>query len=135
MQTADDILSDHFIAVTPEISVGKAIEQMIEEQTTTLLVVTPDNQLVGTLKDGTTLRAAMDAHLRHDPVSLHTTRHIASVSSEAPVDFVLEHFVLHDLHFIPVVGADKRVVGVIARADLLQAVFGATNAVLGPNSL
>lgn len=131
MLTAEQILSDQYISVTPETTVGKAIEQMIEDKTSILLVVSAANQLVGTLEDGVALRAAIDAHLRQDPVSLHTSRQFASVSKVAPLDVVLDQFVLHDLHFLPVVDRNGFVAGVISRADLLHAVFGSATALMG----
>jgi len=131
MLTAESILSDDFVSVTPETSVGKAIERMIEEATSTLLVLSADRQLIGMLNEGITLRAAIDAHLRQDPVSLHMRRQFASVSSHAPLDIVLDQFVLHGLHFLPVINDLGLVEGVISRADLLRTVFGQSQSVLG----
>ena len=130
MLTAEQVLSDLFVSVRPETSVGKSIEQMIEQETSILLVITADFQLVGTVEELVLLRAAIDSHLRQDPVSLHMTRRFASVSGHAPLDVVLDQFVLHDLQFLPVVDSDGCVAGVISRADLLRVVFG--NAPLAP---
>ncbi|MCP4082573.1 MAG: CBS domain-containing protein [Planctomycetaceae bacterium] len=124
MLTADQILSEQYVSVNPGTSVGKAIERMVEENTSIILVASDDYQLIGTLTESVLLRATMDSHLRQDPVSLHMTRRFSSVSRHAPLDVVLDQFVLHDLQFLPVLGSDGYVAGVISRVDLLRTVFG-----------
>ncbi len=123
MLTAQQILSDDFVSVRPETTIGKSIELMIEENTSHLLVLSDQGQLVGTLEDGVALRAAIDSHLRQDPVSLHMTRRFASVALQAPLDVVLDQFVLHNPRFLPVADSSGQVAGVISRADLLRATF------------
>ena len=124
MLTADQILSEQYVSVNPGTSVGKAIERMVEENTSIILVASDDYQLIGTLTESVLLQATMDSHLRQDPVSLHMTRRFSSVSRHAPLDVVLDQFVLHDLQFLPVLGSDGYVAGVISRVDLLRTVFG-----------
>jgi predicted transcriptional regulator len=132
MLTAEQIVSDHYVAVRPETSIGKAIELMIEERTCILLVLSHAGQLIGTLEDSVALRAAIDTHLRQDPVSLHMSRRFASVSGKAPVDVALDQFVLHDLQFLPVVDAMGGLAGVIQRADILRAAFQEQPLAAGP---
>ena len=123
MKTAFDLLSDLYVSVSPDTSIGKAVGHSIENDANVLLVISADKQLVGTLEDGIALRSALDSHLRQDPVSLHISRRCASVSSAAPLDVVLDQFVLHNLHFLPVVDVNGFVEGVILRQDLLSAVY------------
>jgi len=111
MLTADQILSEQYVSVNPGTSVGKAIERMVEENTSIILVASDDYQLIGTLTESVLLRATMDSHLRQDPVSLHMTRRFSSVSRHAPLDVVLDQF-------------DGCGAGVISRVDLLRTVFG-----------
>ena len=51
MLTAEQIVTDLYVSVPPETSIGKSIEQMIEEDTSILLVISADFQLVGTVAD------------------------------------------------------------------------------------
>lgn len=124
MLTADQILSEPYVAVKPETSVGKAIEKMVAEKASVVLVLSEDFQLIGTLAESVLLRATIDAHLRQDPVSLHMNRRFSTVSKHAPIDVVLDQFVLHDLRYLPVIAVDGYVSGVISRDDLLRALFG-----------
>ena len=116
-------MCDHFVAVQPETTIGKAIERLIEENAAILLVLDRDSQLVGTVPDSVMLRATIDAQLRNDPVSLHMNRRFVSVPDRAPIDIVLDQFVLHDLRSIPLLD-QKRLAGVISRGELLRAAFG-----------
>lgn len=124
MLTADQILAEPYVAVKPETSVGKAIEKMVAEKASAVLVLSEDFELIGTLAESVLLRATIDAHLRQDPVSLHMNRRFSTVSQHAPLDVVLDQFVLHGLRNLPVIGLDGYVLGIISRDDLLRAVFG-----------
>lgn len=124
MQNARQIATDQFVSVRPETTIGQAINQLLEENTLSLVVLSADDQLIGTLSESICLRAAIDSHLRMDPVSIHMSRQFASVSELAPIDVVLDQFVLHDLQFLPVIDASGTVSGVITRQDLLRVVFG-----------
>ncbi len=123
MITAEHIMTDHFIQVRPEVSVGRAIEQLLDERARMVAIVDSDGRIQGTLPNTVFLRAALDAHLRQDPISLHMMRQFATVSPEAPVDLVLDQFVLHDLELLPVV-IGGQIAGVIERADVLRGVMG-----------
>ncbi|MGI9517057.1 MAG: CBS domain-containing protein [Pirellulaceae bacterium] len=120
-------MCQNYVAVRPETPIGRAVEQLVEENASVLLVLDADLQLVGTVADSVLLRSAIDSQLRNDPISLHVTRRFAAIPTRAPLDIVLDQFVLHDLPSIPVVD-QKRVVGVICREDLLRAAFGLANA-------
>jgi predicted transcriptional regulator len=124
MITAEHIMNPQFVAVRSHVTVGKAIVQMLDEGATLVAVVDENGRITGTLPDSVILRAAVDAHLRHDPISLHIQRQFATISPLAPLDLVLEQFVLHDLQAVPVVDSG-RMVGVIHRVDLLRGVMGA----------
>lgn len=123
MIRAEHIMTDHFIQVRPEVSVGRAIEQLLDERARMVAIVDTDDRIQGTLPHSVILRAAMDSHLRQDPISLHMIRQFATVSPEAPVDLVLDQFVLHDLELLPVVSGG-RITGVIERVDVLRGVMG-----------
>lgn len=66
MLTADQILAEPYVAVKPETSVGKAIEKMVAEKASAVLVLSEDFELIGTLAESVLLRATIDAHLRQD---------------------------------------------------------------------
>ncbi len=123
MIRAEHIMTDHFIRVGPEVSVGRAIEQMLDEQASMIAIVDSRDRLQGTLPDSVILRAVMDSHLRQDPISLHMLRQFASVDPQAPVDLVLDQFVLHHPGILPVT-SNGCIMGVIERMDLLRGVLG-----------
>ncbi len=125
MLLAEQIMTGHFVPVGIEISVGGAVRRMLDERASLVAVVNPGERLQGILPDAVLLRAAIDIQLAQDPVSLHMLRQFATVQRKAPVDLVLDQFVLHDLQILPVLD-NTRIVGVIDRHDVLRGVLGAT---------
>lgn len=123
MICASHIMTSRFVQVPPEEAVGRAIEQMLDQAAVMVVVVGADGRIQGQLPEAVMLRAAMDSHLRQDPISLHMVRQFAAVDLRAPVDLVLDQFVLHNLHGLVVV-ENGIIRGAIERSDLLRGVMG-----------
>ncbi len=123
MLTAEDVMNDQWIAVRPENSIAKAVDQLLDERAELVLVTDFNERLVGVMPSAILLRAALDAHLRQDPVSLHMSRQCLTVDVWAPLETVIDQFMLHGLHYLPVV-KHRQPVGVIGRLDLLRAAYG-----------
>ena len=122
MINAEQMMSHQLTTVTPDTSVGKAVELYLKQKSDVLLVVTAENRLVGLIPDSVMLRSAIDSHLRQDPVSLHVSREFLCVQPAAPLDTIVDQFVLHRLNYLPVQEND-RIIGVINRQDVLHLAF------------
>jgi CBS domain-containing protein len=48
---------------------------------------------------------------------------VISIAPDAPIKWVLETFLAHPIHHLPVVDADRRVVGILSSADVLKLQF------------
>lgn len=121
MVTAQQIMSRNFVLVQPNTNIAEAVTQMLEQNASLIFAVDACERVIGVLPDSIILRAAVDRHLRQDPVSLHVVRQFASLSIDAPIDAVIDTFVLHDRMTMPVVHG-QRVQGIIGRLDLLHQV-------------
>ncbi len=117
-----EIMSDQIASVSPECSVQNAVIRMLDENVNSLMVVTPEGRLVGTISESELLPAIYDSHMRQTPVSLHMNRDFSHVSAEMPIEEAANHFVLHRTRVLPVLDCGK-LVGVVGRRDLMKAIF------------
>jgi CBS domain-containing protein len=111
------------VRVSPQTTIGKAIDELVKADVGLLLVVDANGQLIGTLGEATMLAAALDSQLRHDPVSLHMTRRFVGIDPSAPLETVLDQMILHNVSTVPVVDRG-RPLGTVTSRDVLRNVFG-----------
>ncbi|MHB0887135.1 CBS domain-containing protein [Acidithiobacillus sp.] len=146
MKNASDIMTTAFVAVQADDPVEKVGSVLLESGHHSLPVVDNDGRLVGMIGE----RDLIDAHRRvHLPtlvtildaliplggmreyeeelrkVTAVTARQLAStqVVTAAPdedADAVAEKLLRKDIHAVPVVDGEKRVVGIITRSDVLR---------------
>jgi CBS domain-containing protein len=124
-------MNRRFATVTAEMSMARAIERLVELDTGVLLVVGSDHRLVGVLTEATVLAAVLDSHLGQAPVSLHMTRNFVRVEPQAPLETVLDQFILHRVSSIPVV-ENQTAIGVIGRRDVLRSLHHLRNPIPQP---
>ncbi|MHB1202126.1 MAG: CBS domain-containing protein [Acidithiobacillus sp.] len=146
MKNASDIMTTAFVAVQADDPVEKVGSVLLESGHHSLPVVDNDGRLVGMIGE----RDLIDAHRRvHLPtlvtildaliplggmreyeeelrkVTAVSARQLAStqVVTAAPdedADAVAEKLLRKDIHAVPVVDGEKRVVGIITRSDVLR---------------
>ncbi|MHB1530573.1 CBS domain-containing protein [Acidithiobacillus sp.] len=146
MKNASDIMTTAFVAVQADDPVEKVGSVLLESGHHSLPVVDNDGHLVGMIGE----RDLIDAHRRvHLPtlvtildaliplggmreyeeelrkVTAVSARQLAStqVVTAAPdedADAVAEKLLRKDIHAVPVVDGEKRVVGIITRSDVLR---------------
>ena len=119
-----DVMMQKLVTVGPEWSVSKAIEIMLDEDVSSLLIVDRNERLVGLVTESALLVAALDPPLRSDPISLHMERKFVSIGPDDPVGQVVEKFLLHRVRHFPVVKKHK-LVGIVTRRELMRALLGA----------
>jgi CBS domain-containing protein len=138
-----DVMTAPVISVTPSASVGEAAALMLAHRISGLPVIASDGTLVGMLTEGDFLRRAelgtetkrprwleflvspgkvadeyVISHGRKVEEVMSTD--VATIRRDAPLDEVVETMVRRDIKRLPVVEGG-RVVGIIARSDLLRA--------------
>ncbi len=140
---AQDIMTTNVVTVTPQTTVREAAKLMIEQRISGLPVVDRAERLVGMVTDGDLYRRAelgtdrkrrnwleildFDAGLAQSYVASHAhtvgdvmTTRVFAVTPQTPVRQIADLFERERIRRVPVV-TDGRVVGIVSRANLVQA--------------
>jgi CBS domain-containing protein len=120
MLTAGAIMTPNLVTVRPDESIEAAIELMLREQVSGLPVLDDDDRLVGVITEFALLAIAYDRRVKNHTVSQHMTRDLITVDVDDPVSRVADLCIVHRVRRVPVI-KDGRMVGVIARRDVLRA--------------
>jgi CBS domain-containing protein len=122
MITARDIMTEKVITVRPSCTIQEAIELILAEHISGLPVVDDRDRLVGIVTEFALLAVAYEPQVLQDEVAQHMTVDLLTVDANDPVRKVADLCVLHRVRRVPVM--DKgRLVGLIARCDVLRAVY------------
>ena len=128
MLTAGAIMTTDLVTVQPEASIEEAIELLLGQQISGLPVTNDDGRLVGVITEFALLAVAYDRRVKNHTVSQHMTREVITVDIDDPVSRVADLCIVHRVRRVPVM-KDGRLVGVIARRDVLRALVESARAV------
>lgn len=120
MLTAKDLMKPDVIAISPETTVARAIDILIEHGLSGLPVVTSDKQVLGIITEFALLSIVYDPNVATDPVRQHMTKEVISVTVDERANKVADVFILHRIRRV-LVQKDGKLVGLISRRDLLKA--------------
>jgi CBS domain-containing protein len=120
MLTAGAIMTPNLVTVRPDASIEEAIDLMLREQISGLPVLDDDGRLVGVITEFALLAIAYDRRVKNHTVSQHMTRELITVDVDDPMSRVADLCIVHRVRRVPVI-KDGRMVGVIARRDVLRA--------------
>jgi len=120
MLTAKDLMRPEVVTISPETTVGKAIDILIEHGVSGLPVVDSDNRVSGIITEFALLSTVYDPSVRTDPVSQYMTKEVISVSSDERASRVADLFILHRIRRV-IVEEHGKLAGLISRRDLLKA--------------
>jgi CBS domain-containing protein len=120
MLTAGAIMTPTLVTVRPDASIEEAIDLLLREQISGLPVVDDDDRLVGVITEFALLAIAYDRRVKNHTVSQHMTRDLITANVDDPVSRVADLCIVHRVRRVLVV-KDGRMVGVIARRDVLRA--------------
>jgi CBS domain-containing protein len=124
MLTARDIMTERLVTIQPACSVQSAIELLIQEQISGLPVIDGSGQLVGIVTEFALLATAYDDSITEESVEKHMTTEVLTVNVDDPVRKIADLFIVHRVRRVPVMDGG-RIVGLISRRDVLQAVYEA----------
>ncbi len=140
---ASDIMSEHVITVNQDASVGEVAHIMLREKISGYPVVDGDGQIVGivTMTDMYKLLDRMVADSRampegttignlphqievakENPINAIMIRDIKTITPETSLTDIIDDVVDRRIHTFPVV-RDQKLVGIIGRHDVINAVF------------
>lgn len=158
---ASDFMTRDVVTIAADATVADAVKSMLEHRVSGLPVVSSAGRLVGVVTEGDLIRRAelgtekkrirwlhflidrdvlaKDFTREHGrKVSEVMTRFVESVSEETPLDEIVAIMEKNQIKRLPVV-RDHRIVGIISRADLLQAlqtrISGADTAVYSDRAI
>jgi CBS domain-containing protein len=138
---ATDVMTSEVVTVRPDTSVGALARLLIDHQISAVPVIDDQGSLVGIVSEGDLLgrppkrsprgwwlrlfndeavcleELATARHLKAQDVM---ARHVVSVSDQAPIDLVASLMHRRRLKRVPVL-RDGKLVGIVSRADLLDA--------------
>jgi predicted transcriptional regulator len=129
MLTAGEIMTTNLVTVRPEASIEEAIEILLSQTISGLPVTDEDGRLVGVITEFALLAVAYDKRVKNHTVSQHMTREVISVDINDTVSRIADLCIVHRVRRVPVM-QDDRLVGVIARRDVLRALVESSAACL-----
>lgn len=120
MLTARAIMNTDLVTIRPEASIEAAIEMLLLQQISGLPVTDEDGRLIGVITEFALLAIAYDRRVKNHTVSQHMTREVITVDADDPISRVADLCIVHRVRRLPVM-RDGRLVGIIARRDVLRA--------------
>jgi CBS domain-containing protein len=130
MLTAGAIMTDDLLTIGPDASIEEAIEVLLSRQISGLPVVNANGQLVGVITEFALLAVSYDRRVRNHSVSQHMTRDVITVEIDDPIKRVADLCIVHRVRRVPVL-KNGRLVGIIARRDVLRALVESSVEVCG----
>ena len=129
MLTANDIMTDDLTTIRPEAPIEDAIDLLLNRQISGLPVTDDDGHLVGVITEFALLAMVYDQQVKNHTVEQHMTRELITVNYDDPISRVADLCIVHRVRRLPVM-KHGRLVGIIARRDVLKALRGCPSACL-----
>jgi CBS domain-containing protein len=120
MLTAGAIMTTDLVTVRPDASIEEAIEILLNQSISGLPVTDEDGRLVGVITEFALLAITYDKRVKNHTVSQHMTREVITVDVNDPISRIADLCIVHRVRRVPVM-QDGRLIGVIARRDVLRA--------------
>lgn len=119
--TAKDCMIKKFVAVTPDMDVFEAIDELVTKKVSGVPVINDEGKLEGVLTAKDCIRVLSNSHLHNQ--TGRTVAHFMSdikMSLEPDMDIftIATKFLSTNINTLPVIEGD-RLVGIIARQDML----------------
>lgn len=119
------LMSTRVVQVLRDIPLREAQKVTARYDYNSFPVVLPDGRLVGVLTKGDLLRAARaavtDASVWDQPVAAWMAHGVLALRTHDSVVVAVELMIESNLRSLPVIGGDDRVVGMVSRRDLIEA--------------
>ena len=123
--TAKDVMTREVVSVTTDVTVGGVAERLLRHQLSGLPVVDEQGKLVGIVSEYDLLKMVYDLEETRDTIDQHMTTPVRTVDVDAPLTDVADTFLSGGIRRMPVIDAEGTLVGIVARRDLIQAIFDA----------
>lgn len=124
MITAEQMMTDCVVTIQADATVSEAIDLLLAEGISGLPVIDAEGRLVGILTEFALLAIAYDQAITGDRVKDHMTSEVLSVDVDTPVNKIADMCIVHRVRRVPVL-RDGKLVGLVARRDVLEALYKA----------
>ncbi len=121
MLKARQIMTRDVVTVSPDSTMGGALDLMLHAGVSGLVVKDRAGGPLGIITEYGLLLAAYDEEVLNDPVSAHMTRELICVGEEDSLERIADLCVLHRVRRLPVV-RDGKLIGLISRRDVLRGI-------------
>ena len=119
MARASDVMSSNVITVPQNATVEEAIRILLDHRISGAPVVDDEGNLVGIISEFRLLEVVYDPQVKYERVKDITTQEVLTVYEDTVLTEIASMFIVHRIRRLPVVRG-KRLVGLIARSDLLR---------------
>ncbi len=119
---AKDIMQPNVITVTLDVSIKQAIQTLIQNKISGLIVVDEKEEVVGVLTEKDLLAAYDFLQKTNESVKNFVSQGLISVNLQTPIEEVSKLLVQRNIRRVPVL-EDKKVKGIISRRDILSGIL------------
>ncbi len=116
---ASDMMCSHVITLSPDDTLERTLQTLLEKKISGAPVTDPENRVVGVISEYALMDLLFDPELKTAPVSSHMSTDTVTVHEDDPATKLAHLFVLYRIRRLPVV-RDERLVGIVSRRDLLR---------------
>jgi CBS domain-containing protein len=124
MITAREIMTENVVTINPESSLGDAIELLLLQEISGIPVTDNEGRLVGIVTEFALMAIVYDQKIRQETVSKHMTTEVLTIEADDPISKIADLCIVHRVRRVPVM-EQGRLVGLIARRDVLKALYEA----------
>lgn len=141
---AEDIMTADVICLEADTPVLEAAETLVQAGISGAPVVADGGRLVGLVSEEDLMGAFYEGEVEigrrslRDCVVLGTsliTRRVVTAHPETPVHEITRAMMIRKIKRVPILDADRRVVGIVSRRDILRAMAGRARAALGDQAV
>ena len=122
MITAREIMTEDVVTINPNSLLEEAIELLLLQEISGLPVTDNEGHLVGIVTEFALLAIVYDERIRQEPVSKHMTTEVLTIEADDPISKIADLCIVHRVRRVPVMD-NGRIVGLIARRDVLKALY------------
>lgn len=121
--TAKDIMQSPVVAATPRASLRDLAARLVTNEFSGMPVADVDGRVIGVITEADIIRALLEGkRLENLTAGEVMTGPALTVDAKTPLEEVMECLVEHRIVRVPVI-ADGKLVGIIARRDLIRALI------------
>ncbi len=126
MRRARDVMNKNVVAIRPDATVEEAIHSLLENHVSGVPIIDEQGYLAGIISEFQLLEAIYRPEVKQERVRDLMTKDVITVAEDAALSEVANMLLLHRIRRVPVV-RDGKMVGIIARRDLLGCTVDAEN--------